>query len=50
MLIKLCFFSLSEIDECLSKPCKNGGECFDLENAYNCVCKTGFFGDQCEQG
>lgn len=35
--------------QCLSYPCKNGGDCQDLgEDGYKCECKTGYEGDLCE--
>ena len=37
-----------EIDECALSPCKNGGTCVDGINSYNCQCKHGYTGDQCE--
>jgi len=33
-----------EINECLSNPCRNYGECVDLTNNYLCNCKNGFSG------
>lgn len=40
--------TLSEIDECVSNPCLNGGSCTDLFRAYNCSCAPGFAGTNCE--
>ena len=31
-----------EIDECLPRPCENGGTCTDLVNGYRCNCPTDF--------
>ena len=31
-----------EIDECLPRPCENGGTCTDLVNGYHCDCLTDF--------
>ena len=31
-----------EIDECLPRPCENGGTCTDLVNGYRCDCPTDF--------
>uniref|UniRef100_A0A0A9W8L0 Protein crumbs homolog 2 n=2 Tax=Lygus hesperus TaxID=30085 RepID=A0A0A9W8L0_LYGHE len=37
------------IDECLEKPCENGGICEDGINTYTCHCdRTGYTGTQCE--
>lgn len=37
-----------EIDECASEPCKNGGVCYDLFNAFTCNCTDSWEGDTCE--
>ncbi|XP_077867293.1 neural-cadherin-like, partial [Saccoglossus kowalevskii] len=37
------------IDECLSDPCLNGGECIDGINGYICICPDGYSGIHCEQ-
>ena len=42
----MIFFS--DIDECKSNPCKNGGTCGDLINGFNCSCVLGFDGTLCE--
>ena len=41
---------LSEIDECLSSPCDNGGTCTDLLDGYSCTCVDGYTGSHCETG
>ena len=28
-----------DIDECQTQPCKNGGQCRDMENGYTCSCQ-----------
>lgn len=35
---------------CGSNPCQNGGQCLDEDNAYQCLCKEGFSGTNCELG
>ena len=35
-------------DSCESNPCLNGGMCRGYRRNYLCVCKDGFFGDQCQ--
>ena len=40
----------SDIDECASNPCDNGGTCDDLLNNYQCQCVIGYTGEQCEIG
>ncbi|KXJ17251.1 Uromodulin [Exaiptasia diaphana] len=37
-----------DVDECASKPCQNGAECIDGDNSYECKCKPGFKGKNCE--
>ena len=31
----------SEVIECMSTPCQNGGSCMDLINSYTCYCTKG---------
>lgn len=39
----------SDIDECESSPCQNGGICINKLASYDCACPTGFTGNNCEQ-
>jgi hypothetical protein len=39
-----------DINECSTDPCKNGGTCNDLVNAYECECVTGYEGSNCDNG
>ena len=41
---------LSDIAECQSDPCQNGGTCTDQVNSYSCACVAGYTGDDCETG
>ena len=41
---------VSDVDDCLSGPCMNGGTCKDELNGYNCSCVVGYSGDNCETG
>ena len=43
-----CVFS--DIDECASNPCLNGGTCEDELDRYHCHCPPGFTGCMCESG
>lgn len=38
----------TNIEECFSMPCQNGGVCIDLINGYHCNCSTEFTGANCE--
>lgn len=38
----------AEQDICELSPCLNGGVCRSYRKNYVCVCKDGFFGDQCQ--
>ncbi|KAI8506008.1 DNA repair protein Rad9,Rhp9 [Branchiostoma belcheri] len=38
----------TDIDECGSGPCQNGGNCVDEVNMYTCNCAAGYQGDNCE--
>ena len=40
----------SDVDECASGPCMNGGNCLDGVNSYTCKCINGFTGSNCETG
>ncbi len=43
----IAFFASSDIMECDSNPCQNGGQCFDGVNGYLCVCRPGWTGPNC---
>ncbi|XP_039297622.1 uncharacterized protein LOC111045476 isoform X2 [Nilaparvata lugens] len=38
----------TDIDECASDPCLNGGTCIDEVDAFFCECRNGFKGETCE--
>ena len=42
--------TISDIDDCNSYVCENGGTCNDGVNSYSCSCVAGFEGDNCETG
>ena len=48
LFIILIFFS--DINECESSPCQNGGACTDKVNGYECTCAAGYAGADCETG
>ena len=41
-------FIFTDIDECASNPCQNGGVCIDGINGYTCNCAPGYTGVNCE--
>ena len=43
----VCF---SELNECESQPCLNGGVCVDGPGYYNCTCIDGYEGGDCGTG
>ena len=47
---KKCSHFVTEIEECLSCPCQNGGTCIDRINEYLCICPFGYNGTHCENG
>ena len=40
-------YTFSDINDCLSNPCKNDGVCVDGVNSFSCNCAHGFVGDDC---
>ena len=44
------YFFPSDINECSSNPCLNGGTCVDQVNGFNCTCVAGYTGTRCERG
>ena len=40
----------SDLNECNSDPCENGGTCSDAVNGFTCACADGYTGVQCETG
>ena len=47
-LVRVILFS--EIDECASAPCVNGGSCHDHVNGFSCTSRYGYGGVICETG
>ena len=40
----------TDINECASSPCKNGGICTNQVNKYSCTCPTDWGGRKCGVG
>ena len=38
----------TNVNECLSNPCENGGTCVDVEGEFSCVCLEHWNGTLCE--
>ena len=43
-------YNVSDIDDCESVTCLNGGNCTDGVNQHTCVCEAGYTGPHCETG
>ena len=41
-------FLSSDVNECSSFPCQNGGTCTDGVNGYTCQCALGYSGLNCQ--
>lgn len=40
-----------DVNECATlKPCQNGGQCKNTHGSYECTCKPGYTGKDCETG
>ena len=40
---------ISDVNECFSSPCRNGGQCVDGLHQYLCFCDDEFSGANCER-
>ena len=41
----------TDVNECTTiQPCMNEGRCVNLFGTYQCICKTGWMGKNCDQG
>ena len=46
---KIVVFFL-DINECLTNPCENGGNCTNTPGSYICMCPSGWTGPRCNLG
>ena len=44
------YYLLSDINECESNPCENGGVCEDVVDGYLCTCASGYTDTECQIG
>ena len=43
-------YDFTDVDECKSVPCMNGGTCVDAVDSYSCLCELGNTHPQCSTG
>ena len=51
--LPICVLSddvISDINECASSPCQNGGICSDEIGKFTCTCAGGYTGTTCQSG
>ena len=39
----------TNVDDCKTNPCRNGGQCQDLVGDFKCTCPIGWVGKRCEE-
>ena len=44
----LKIFTIAEVNECQPNPCKNGGDCYETGDSFQCTCNRGYKGEYCE--
>ena len=47
--LSFCLY-ITEVNDCSSHPCQNGGSCCDKGDRYECKCPDGYSGTHCETG
>ena len=49
--VDMLFLTVTDtVNQCLSYPCQNAGECVNEAFAFRCNCKTGFSDPTCSTG
>lgn len=48
LVLKMALFFVTDINECSSNPCRNGGNCTDLVNGFICECLEPWKGKLCQ--
>lgn len=43
-----CCLLSSDVNDCATRPCNNGGVCRDLDGDYTCQCPSPYVGKQCQ--
>jgi hypothetical protein len=46
----MLYYCVTDINECDSNPCVNGGTCVNRVNSYACTCVGGYIGTNCQTG
>ena len=44
------FITVTIVNACINQPCRNNGTCVNVGLSFRCHCKTGYFGQNCEEG
>ena len=50
LILFIYSFTVDSEDNCGSSPCVNDGTCITVGRSYQCDCRRGFYGRQCQLG